>query len=116
LGQTRIDARALEQNAAQLRGESAGELTAQQPVARDVLVDFGLHFQLEYRHRTIMAGVPGEIEEVAHAFERVAVFPTGPGRGKGRSRLHRRRPPAARRSGPPRWSGCGPLPAATCDR
>src|SRR5579863_3194405 len=43
LCEPRIDARALEENAAQLCGESAGQLAAQQPVTRDVFVDLGLH-------------------------------------------------------------------------
>ncbi len=66
----RIDARPLEQRAVQLARETPLALLAQQPGAEHVFVDLGLQLQLEQRHRLVVAGVPGDVHEVAHALGR----------------------------------------------
>ena len=62
--------RALEQHPMQFRGKARRILRAQQQHAADVLVDFGLEFELQKTHRPVMTGIPREAHEVAHALER----------------------------------------------
>ena len=69
-GGDRIHARALEQRAVQLARETSVALLAQQPGAEHVFVDLRLQLELEQRHRLVVAGVPRDIDEMAHPFGR----------------------------------------------